>query len=65
MRWLKNLLKDGTAIEQAEIVRRATEEGISRTTLDRAKLALGVESRKGGGEGAPWAWVLPKPAPEN
>ena len=59
MRWLKDLLKDGTAIEQAEIGRRAAEEGIARTTLDRAKLALGVESRKGSGGNAPWTWVLP------
>ena len=65
LRWLKDLLKDGTAIECTEIIRLAADEGISRTTLDRAKKELGVKSEKMPGGASPWAWVLPKPAPEN
>ena len=65
MRWLKALLKDGTAIECTEIVRLATDVGISRTTLDRAKKELGVMSEKMPGSMSPWAWVLPKPTPGN
>jgi len=65
MRWLHDLLKDGQAIAQAEIVRLAMAEGISRSTLDRAKKEIGAKSEKLPGGLAPWAWVLPKPAPEN
>jgi putative DNA primase/helicase len=65
MRWLHDLLKDGQAMEQAEIVGLAMAEGISRTTLDRAKKELGVKSEKMPGGSSPWTWVLPKPTPEN
>jgi len=66
MRWLKDLLKDGTPMECTEIIRLAALEGISRTTLDRAKKELGVLSDKLRGDAtSPWAWVLPKPTPGN
>ena len=65
MRWLQDLLKDGEAMEQAEIVGLAIAEGISRTTLDRAKKELGVKSEKLSGGASPWTWVLPKPEPKN
>jgi putative DNA primase/helicase len=64
-RWLQDLLKDGQAMEQAEILRLATAEGISRTTLDRAKKELGVKSEKLPGGASPWTWVMPKPTSEN
>ena len=65
MRWLHNLLEDGQPKEQAEIVRLAMAEGISRSTLDRAKKELGVRSEKMSGGSTPWAWVLPRPTLEN
>jgi hypothetical protein len=63
--WLRDLLKDGEPMEQAEIVGLAMAEGISRSTLDRAKKELGVKSEKMPGGSSPWTWVLPKPTPES
>ena len=65
MRWLKGLLKSGTARECTEIVRLAAEEGISRTTLDRAKKEMGIKSEKLPGGAAPWAWGTAEAEPEN
>ena len=56
---LEDLLSDG-AVPVNEIKEAAKEEGISETTLQRAKLALGVESvRSGFGKGGGWLWALP------
>ena len=65
MRWLHDLLKDGQPKVQAEIIGLASAEGISRSTLDRAKKELGVKSEKMPGGSSPWAWVLPRPTLEN
>ncbi|MEN6560952.1 MAG: AAA family ATPase [Acidobacteriota bacterium] len=65
MRWLHDLLEDGQPKAQAEIIDLASAEGISRSTIDRAKKKLGVKSEKMPGGSSPWAWVLPRPALEN
>jgi hypothetical protein len=65
IRWLQDLLEDGQPKEQAEILRLALAEDISRSTLDRAKKELGVRSEKMPGGSSPWTWVLPKLMPEN
>ena len=58
--WLNEKLKDGS-VEQREIREQAEAAGISYRTLQRAKIALKICSRKatfGGG----WLWWLPTSA---
>lgn len=52
--FLRDLLANGP-IDASQVRAAAIGEGISERTLDRAKAALGVESRKGP-EG--WEWIL-------
>lgn len=53
-------LRDGP-VEQKEIERRGTAEGIAYRTLERAKDALGVVSRRRGfGPGSVVVWVTPE-----
>jgi hypothetical protein len=63
VQWLSERLKAGS-VEQREIRQQAEDEGISYRTLQRAKVALRICSRKttfGGG----WLWWLPTTEPEN
>ncbi len=65
VRWLQDLLKDGQPMLQTEIVGLAMAEGISRTTLDRAKKELGIKPDKLHGALSPWSWALPPATFEN
>lgn len=59
--WLESLLESGP-IKSKAIWDAAKEEGISKSTLDRAKKRLLIESEKVGGPGegkAYWIWKLP------
>jgi len=56
--WLRAALADGP-VPAAEIIRRAKADGLCKRTLDSAKGALGVRSRKGHETGAAWNWCLP------
>ncbi len=55
--WLKEALSDG-ARGAKELIAEARENGISRTTLQRAKDRLKVKSSKVGFSGG-WGWSLP------
>ena len=57
--FLWNLLADGDQL--AEVVfREAEQEGISTSTLNRAKSALGVKSdRQNFGAAGEWRWYIP------
>ncbi len=57
-RFLVELLADGP-IAVAVVRQRAAAQGISEPTLERAKKALRVRSRKTGMDGG-WAWSLPE-----
>jgi putative DNA primase/helicase len=59
-RFLLRLLQGGDTVETTVIEQMAADEGLSPTTLDRAKKALGVESRKKPGADGAWTWVLPE-----
>jgi hypothetical protein len=54
--FLENFLAGGPQPATA-VAKAAGAQGISERTLDRAKAALGVESRKNGQSG--WEWLLP------
>ncbi len=52
---LQDVLAEGP-MESGEVYRLAAEQSIARRTLERAKIALHVESQK---DGARWFWQLP------
>jgi hypothetical protein len=57
--WLLNRLRDG-AVESAELMAEAEQEGISRSTLFRAKKRLMIRARRDGyGKDGTWYWQLP------
>jgi hypothetical protein len=43
-----------------EVITRATKEGVARRTLDRAKVALKINTRRVGNAPWHWQWELPK-----
>lgn len=53
--WLKEALSGGPK-QSAELIAQAKADGICKRTLDSAKKALGIESRR---NGPGWYWVLP------
>ncbi|MCA9312596.1 MAG: AAA family ATPase [Phycisphaerales bacterium] len=53
--WLEAMLADGP-VPAAEILAAAERDGIRERTLNRAKKALGVKSRR---EGDRWNWLIP------
>lgn len=55
--WLAEFLTHGGRPQQ-EVAEAAKGHGISESTLNRAKRALDVKSRKVSGDG-PWFWTLP------
>ena len=57
--WLRQYLQDGCET-QGTIERDATRDGVSVTTLRRAKFDLGVRSVRNGANGL-WYWALPLP----
>ncbi len=58
MEWLSEALRQGPRASK-DLLREAAEEGISASTLKRAKRRLGVGARKRrGGEHTPWEWFL-------
>jgi hypothetical protein len=60
MEWLVWRLAGGELSKQ-EILACSRRDGISRGTLDRAKVELGIKPRKRGfGQGATWCWSLPE-----
>jgi hypothetical protein len=60
MEWLVWRLAGGELSKQ-EILACSRRDGISRGTLDRAKVELGIRPRKRGfGQGATWCWSLPE-----
>lgn len=68
MRAAKELLQEqlasGQPVPQVLIDEAAAEAGISTTTLNRAKHALGVVSKRDGfGPGSLWYWTLPQATP--
>lgn len=59
--FLKDILSDGP-LAAADVYRSATENGISKTTLERAKKLLVIHSEKqGNGVGSKWIWILKEP----
>jgi hypothetical protein len=63
--FLLEFLVDGP-VPAKEVFQRGEEAGVSRPTLKRAKLALGVRSQKDGfGKDAPFLWSLPPKAPSD
>jgi hypothetical protein len=66
---LRTILADGP-LWVKEVIQAARQAGVSKRTLDRAKRALGVRTRKkGGGWLSRWTWELPgedlPPQPDN
>ena len=63
--WLEDRLQDGLPVPSTDLCREADEEGLTFSTLRRAKKALGVRSLK---RGDAWDWQLPSrrvvPPPE-
>jgi hypothetical protein len=55
--FLRNILFDA-AMPSKEIMKAATEQGISETTLKRAKKKLSIESKKN--KDGTWAWMMPE-----
>ena len=55
--WLRDYLADG-AVAARDAIRAASDFGISKTTLGRARRALCRKPRKLGGRGAGWQWEL-------
>jgi hypothetical protein len=56
---LYSILAEGP-VWAREVIRLAGKAGIAKRSLDRAKLLLGVKSRKrGSGRGSRWVWELP------
>jgi hypothetical protein len=56
---LYSILAEGP-VWAREVIRKAASAGVAKRTLDRAKLLLGVVSRKrGSGRGSRWLWELP------
>jgi hypothetical protein len=54
-----SLLAEGP-VPASEVIGKATSEGVSKRTLDRAKAALRVKVKKrGSGRGSSWIWQLP------
>lgn len=61
--WLTDLLSDGTPCPYKEVERLASEAGISRATLHRARpLAEVVVERDDGAQGRPSTWRLSSPS---
>jgi len=59
-RWLRELLADGP-IEAKIVQQKAKDAGYAWRTIQRAKVAANVGSKKEGfGEGAQWFWRLPE-----
>lgn len=58
--WLRDLLADGS-LPARDVKRRATEDGISPRTLDRAKAQLKIKAHKEGGRGGRWVWAREAP----
>jgi hypothetical protein len=56
--WLEDRLGDGLPKRATDLEDEATEEGLSSSTLRRAKKALGIQSRK---DGDVWYWRLRAP----
>jgi hypothetical protein len=54
--WLEDRLHEGLPVPSMELCREAEEEGLSFSTLRRAKKALGVRSLKRDDQ---WEWQLP------
>ena len=59
--WLGDRLRDGPRAASA-VIEQAEREGISATTLKRAKRRLGVVARRAPGEDTVWNWALPQKA---
>jgi hypothetical protein len=58
--WLRGVL-NGSTVERSVIVKTAANEGISKTTLDRARVRLGVAiTRDTSQSGRPSLWSLPE-----
>ena len=53
---------EGTAMPSSEVYRFAKEDGISRRTLERAKLELGICSVQLSDK---WVWTMPEKSCEN
>jgi hypothetical protein len=63
--FLTAILRDGPLAEP-EVKAAAERQGISESTLKRAKHDLGVISKRNGfGSGCHWLWSLPEPAATN
>lgn len=59
--WLAGMMENGP-VSAKVIHRQATEDGISRRTLNRAKEALKIKPKKGGfGQGGSWTWYPTSP----
>lgn len=57
---LYSLLSDGP-VQASDVYSRATAAGVAKRTLERAKVALQVRTRKhGSGAGSCWTWELPR-----
>jgi hypothetical protein len=64
--WLRTLLADGKPMAAKDVADKAEDDKIATRTLNRAKKALGVESKREGGAGSEgrWTWslgTLPRP----
>ena len=59
--WLRGTLADGPVLA-SDVKARARADGIAPRTLDRAKVALGVDAAPDGFRG-PWVWRLPDGTP--
>lgn len=58
--WLAELLGDGLPRRATDVEAQATDAGISKGTLRRARAMLGLEVRKAGFDTG-WTWRLPMP----
>lgn len=64
-RWLiAHLSEQGGTAEAGAAVKAAGKDGITKSTLDRARRKLGVVSSKAGMNGG-WVWSLPDSLPED
>lgn len=61
--FLQAMLENGP-VDSEEIFKRAKAEGISASTLKRAKRAMGIEAKKAGFEKG-WRWELPPKRTKN
>jgi AAA domain len=57
---LRELLKDGPVLSD-DVWARVDADRMCHSTIKAAARDLGVQRKKTGGSGAPWAWSLPRP----